>query len=303
VRFSEQVFSFECAGESLLGIASVPDQAKCTGVLIIVGGPQYRVGSHRQFLLLSRSLASAGYPVMRFDYRGMGDSAGEPRDFERIDDDIAVAINRFIARCPEVENVVLWGLCDAASASLLYLDRRRDDRVGGLCLLNPWVRSEVSLAKTHLKHYYGQRLFQIDFWKKLFTGKTDVFGAVSGLVSNWRMTRHDASAKGHTTENLAFQHRMAAALRGFKGRAMFILSGNDYTAKEFLQFTTDDPSWSGVFNNPLFACVTLPDADHTFSSAVWRAEVAKTTLDWLEEIDLAHNKVLTVVAKPGSDSR
>lgn len=299
MNFIEQAFSFECKGESLVGIACVPEHAKSTGVLIIVGGPQYRVGSHRQFLLLSRCLASAGYSVMRFDYRGMGDSGGEPRDFECIDDDIAAAINTFLTRCPKVKNVVLWGLCDAASASLLYLDRRRDERVGGICLLNPWVRSEVSLAKTHMKHYYGQRLFQRDFWKKLVTGKTKFFSAASGFVSNWCMTRHHATS----TENQTFQHRMAIALREFKGSTLLILSGNDYTAKEFLQFSTDEQSWSGVFNNPLLACITLPEADHTFSSTVWREEVAKTTLDWLKEIDLAHNKALTMVANLESNSR
>ena len=49
----------------------------------MVGGPQYRVGSHRQFTLMARAFAAAGYPVLRFDYRGIGDSEGESRGFER----------------------------------------------------------------------------------------------------------------------------------------------------------------------------------------------------------------------------
>ena len=74
VNIKEQVINFDLAGESLVGMACVPEQARSIGIIVVVGGPQYRVGSHRQFLLLSRALASAGYPVMRFDYRGMGDS-------------------------------------------------------------------------------------------------------------------------------------------------------------------------------------------------------------------------------------
>lgn len=54
------------------------------GLLMVVGGPQYRVGSHRQFVLLARDLAAAGIPVFPFDYRGMGDSTGQARDFEGI---------------------------------------------------------------------------------------------------------------------------------------------------------------------------------------------------------------------------
>jgi len=62
-------------------VVSVPGEADAaaadTGVLIVVGGPQYRVGSHRQFVMLARFLADHGVPCMRFDYRGMGDVSGE----------------------------------------------------------------------------------------------------------------------------------------------------------------------------------------------------------------------------------
>ena len=82
MNYEEQAITFDCHGASLYGIASVPQQSGARGVLIVVGGPQYRVGSHRQFALLARSLAAQGIPAMRFDYRGMGDSVGEPHTFE-----------------------------------------------------------------------------------------------------------------------------------------------------------------------------------------------------------------------------
>ena len=62
---SESAIAFACAGERLLGIVTRPQQAATTGVVIVVGGPQYRVGSHRQFVLLARDLAEAGYAVLR----------------------------------------------------------------------------------------------------------------------------------------------------------------------------------------------------------------------------------------------
>jgi uncharacterized protein len=303
VNIKEQIVTFNCAGESLVGVACVPEEARSTGVIVIVGGPQYRVGSHRQFLLLSRSLASAGYPVLRFDYRGMGDSDGELRNFEAVDDDIAAAIDAFVARYPQVTRVVLWGLCDAASASLLYWDARRDERVAGLCLLNPWVRSDASLAKTHMKHYYGQRLLQREFWEKLLSGKTEFTTALRGLVSNWRMARGATSANHSAIEAEVFQSRMARAFRDFKGRVMLILSGNDYTAKEFSEYIAADPSWSEVFNNPSLKRMTVPNADHTFSTAAWRADVAKGTLDWLMEVDLAGSQMLVAETASTSDRR
>ena len=303
MNISEQVLSFDCGSEQLLGIVCVPDEASSTGVIVIVGGPQYRVGSHRQFLLLSRTLASAGYPVMRFDYRGMGDSGGESRGFESAVDDIVAAVDAFVARYPGVTKVILWGLCDAASASLLYCDARSDQRIAGLCLLNPWVRSEASLAKTHMKHYYGQRLFQREFWKKLLTGKIGVVKSVSELVSNWRMTRQTGVASAKATGNEIFQNRMARGLRDYKGRVLLILSGNDYTAREFDQYVADDSKWHGLLDRPSLTRVMLPDADHTFSTAAWRADVAKGTLDWLVEVDLAAGQTSVVATASGSDRR
>ena len=71
----------------------------------MVGGPQYRVGSHRQFALLARRLAAAGTACMRFDYRGMGDSTGDSRTFEHIEHDLRCAIETFVMGVPELEEV------------------------------------------------------------------------------------------------------------------------------------------------------------------------------------------------------
>ena len=89
MTFSEQAFTFPCDGKALLGLLATPDLGGQNGVLIVVGGPQYRVGSHRQFLLLSRALATAGYPTSRFDFRGMCDRDGEERNFEEVSEDVA----------------------------------------------------------------------------------------------------------------------------------------------------------------------------------------------------------------------
>ena len=138
----ESVLGFACEGEPLIGILAEPSDGAVAdvGVLIIVGGPQYRVGSHRQFTLLARHLAANGFAALRFDYRSMGDSPGETRDFLAVDADIAAAIDALLAARPALKRVALWGLCDAASAALLYLDSTRDPRVAGVALLNPWAR-------------------------------------------------------------------------------------------------------------------------------------------------------------------
>ena len=116
----EQAISFRCEGSQLVGIVAGARAPQARGVVVVVGGPQYRAGSHRQFTYLCRGLAQAGIASLRFDYRGMGDSEGDPRNFEAIDADIRAAVDAFIVAVPQLREVVLWGLCDAASATLFY---------------------------------------------------------------------------------------------------------------------------------------------------------------------------------------
>ncbi|MBN8514161.1 hydrolase 1, exosortase A system-associated [Accumulibacter sp.] len=258
-------------------------QRAACGVLIVVGGPQYRVGSHRQFLLLARRLAGAGYPAMRFDYRGMGDAGGAMRGFEEVSTDIAAAIDAFQSASPALQRVVLWGLCDAASAALLYVQASRDPRIAGLALLNPWVRSEVSLAQTHIKHYYGQRLLQGEFWRKLLSGRLEVVKSLRALLASAMLARR-SRAPGKAPQRHRFQERMAEGWREFPGRLLLILSGQDYTAKEFLEFAGSDPAWSGLVDAAKVRRVDLAEADHTFSSRTQRAQVEDATLAWLDTV-------------------
>ncbi len=278
MKSRDEALTFDCAGERLFGILSRPEAARDIGVVIVVGGPQTRVGSHRQFVLLARSLAAAGFPVLRFDVRGMGDSTGAQRSFDTLTPDIRAAVDTLQSHCPELRRIVLWGLCDAAAAALLYRDETADPRITGLCLLNPWVRSEASLAKTQVKHYYGQRLLQKEFWAKLASGRLNVFAAVAELLRKLGQ----ASTKAKEGPQLSFQQRMARGLRHFDGRTLLILSGDDYTAKEFLEHVAGDAAWRGLLDRPGLTRVDIAAADHTFSSHEWREQVAQACMAWLK---------------------
>lgn len=287
MSFHEHALSIPCAGESLVGILARPEGPVRDGVVIVVGGPQVRTGSHRQFTALARALAAGGAAVLRFDVRGMGDSGGAQRDFESIDDDIRAAVDALCREVPELGGVTLWGLCDGASAALLYVGETRDTRVRGLALLNPWVRTEASAARTQVRHYYLQRLMQADFWRKLLRGGVGV-SAVAGLWSSVR--RLGASSAPETTEGGAaaaardpggYRRRMAAAWRSFDGPILLALSGRDFTAREFEDALTGDPDWSGAAAQAGVHRIDLPGSDHTVSDAAGAQRLAEATLDWL----------------------
>lgn len=265
----------------MVGIVSRPELPAALGVVIVVGGPQYRAGSHRQFLLLARFLAAAGFAVLRFDCRGMGDSDGEPRSFEALDEDIAAAVNALQRMIPEVQRVALWGLCDGASASLLYVGRSADSRIAGLCLLNPWVHSDLTSARTRIKHYYVDRFLHPEFWRKVFKGQFDWRQSATSLWANWSLSRRKQQP---VSNKPSFQQEMAAALRKYPGVVLLILSGNDHTAGEFLECASSDPHWTGLLDRDGIERLDVAGADHTFSSAQWRAKVERSTLSWLVSI-------------------
>ena len=277
--FTDEATLLECNGETLVAILTRPAVPMDTGVVIIVGGPQYRAGSHRQFVLLSRALSAAGYAVLRFDYRGMGDSTGDLHTFESVNSDISTAIDALLIEVPRVRHVVLWGLCDGASAALLYCQATRDARVRGLCLLNPWVRSDASLAKTHVKHYYTQRLRQKEFWLKLISGQV-AWRALAGLVGNLKMALSPQAKQASP----AFQDRMAIAWKDFDGPILLLLSGDDYTAREFLELARSRAVWAGALQKNQLTQHLEAGADHTFSELKLNSVVAKYALDLLGQL-------------------
>ncbi len=281
----EDAFTFSCNGSQLLGIIHKPEDYLRHGVLIVVGGPQYRAGSHRQFTLLSRYLAEKGIAAMRFDYRGMGDSEGEERSFEDIDSDIDAAISVFLERAEQLESVVIWGLCDAASAALFKAPE--DSRISGLVLLNPWVRSESGAAKTYIKHYYLQRLFDRELWMKLIRGNFDFSSSMASLIDMIRQAFFKPAISGGVNkETIPFQQRMLDGFGAFTRPVLLILSGNqDYVADEFRDLTDTSAEWKSHLGRDAITRIEFPQANHTFSRMQWRDQVAEQTAAWISNLD------------------
>lgn len=269
----EKAVTFQVEQKQCLGILHLPTQAITTGVVIVVGGPQYRVGSHRQFVQLSRSLAQQNIASFRFDYRGMGDSFGEKQSFEEICDDIKHAIDIFLKEQTEIKNVVIWGLCDAASAALMYADK--DKRVNGLVLLNPWLRNEQAMAQTMVKFYYLRRLLSRQFWKKLITGKVNVGGSIADVSGFVKDSINEKSVTEHS-----YQQRMELGIQRYSGKTCLILSGVDLTAKEFEQQTHKHAGWQNL-RSDTNEIHRIRHADHTFSSAAFKQQVEQITAQFV----------------------
>jgi exosortase A-associated hydrolase 1 len=287
--YTEQPLLLPCAGEQLLAVLAepaAPSQAhpqphgtEPVGVVIVVGGPQYRAGSHRQFVRLARALAAAGHITLRFDARGMGDSSGQPPGFEQLGPDIEAAIAGLQQHRPQVRRVVLWGLCDGASAALIYLADNPDARVAGLCLVNPWVRSQQSQARTRVRHYYTQRLRDPAFWAKLLRGGV-AWQALRGLFASLRQARQPGPAAAAVAPS--FQTRMLRGWHQHAGPMLLLLSELDLTAKSSPNTPRPTPSGRPRCNAPACCSTFWAGQDHTFSSTAGQALVEVLTQRWLQ---------------------
>ncbi len=259
--------TFTCEGATLAGVLHPADGE--TAVLIVPGGPQTRAGSHRGFVDLADRLAAAGYPALRFDRRGLGDSDGDDPGFRDSAPDIAAAIAALRTELPQIKQVIGWGLCDGASALALHGVALSLD---GLMLANPWTRDSASTVETPraaIAARYRQRLTSPREWARLLRGGINLRKAIGGLG---RVTRPE------TAPQLA--RDMAAGLHAFDGPTLILLAGRDATAQAFAALWRS-ATFRLLRGRTDIATAMFPDATHTFVRASDATAMAERCVEWL----------------------
>ena len=281
----EKAITFECDGERLPAVIHTCDERSRFGVVFVVGGPQYRVGSHRQFVLMGRRFAAAGISSIRFDYRGMGDADGSKRSFDSVEDDIRAAIDCLQRVQPAIEHIVLLGLCDGASGAIIC--GACDDRVTMIVAMNPWVRSDrvrAGDARRQLRHYYWPRLLSSSFWRKLYRRELSWRRALRDLAGLYRASASQKEKPLSSDATTAgFVDRMLRVLLTESKPVLFILSENDLTAKEFIDLCGEKGSdWKRMIELPHIHVHTINGANHTFSARKHLDAACTEAIRWLE---------------------
>jgi exosortase A-associated hydrolase 1 len=171
-----RTLSFPCAGETLA--ATLDEAAGTTGLLIVSGGNEIRIGAHRGMAKLARDVAAEGFPVFRFDRRGIGDSSGKNGGFTSSGPDIAAALAAFRGECPHLTDIVCFGNCDAATALVLNETSEK-----ALVLANPWVFEPVDdlPPPAAIKAHYWARLRDPRTWLRLLKGGINFRKALTGI--------------------------------------------------------------------------------------------------------------------------
>jgi alpha-beta hydrolase superfamily lysophospholipase len=158
-----RLLSVDCDG-SALG-ASLDCAGGTTGLLFVTGGTQTRIGSHRMYERLAFALAGTGWPCLRFDRRGVGDSEGSDPDFRGSGPDLEAAAAAFRREQPQLTRMLGFGLCDGASALALH---GKAAGLDGFVLVNPWfVEAEAGEpAAAAIRSRYREQLLSLKGWNR-----------------------------------------------------------------------------------------------------------------------------------------
>ena len=217
-----RLIEFPCAGETLVG--TLDEAPGATGLLIVSGGNEIRIGAHRgQAMLAARVAVELGAPVFRYDRRGIGDSTGDNHGFESTAQDIAAATAAFRAQAPQVTRIVAFGNCDAATALAFF---HAQAGIDALLLANPWVieATDDLPPAAAIRARYAERLKDPKEWLRLLRGGVNISKLVKGLAK---------AAKKPSQPPASLAARLADALDKAEVPISLLLATGDNTAIAF----------------------------------------------------------------------
>jgi exosortase A-associated hydrolase 2 len=168
---NEQPFFFVNDGAELFGILHLPEERPVSGFVFCCPFAEEKLWAHRVFVNFARELCGRGHAVLRFDYRGHGDSEG---DFENATvasrlSDIARALRLIREEAASIEAVSLLGLRFGATLAALAAERAPD--ISRLILWEPLVSGPdylQELLRTNLATQMAI-LKKIEFNRKTLT--------------------------------------------------------------------------------------------------------------------------------------
>jgi pimeloyl-ACP methyl ester carboxylesterase len=194
------------------------------------GWGTYRDGPHEMLAKMARALAATGLAVLRFDFRGRGESPGDylATDLDSMIDD-AVAASSFLRSEARVGEVVGVGLCSGANVALAATAwGRAYDRAACLSVLP--FQSHVSAMQPVRR--MGGRIRSLLLkalnpwtWLRLVTGRVRVWRVLRNVFARER--RVVATASGGTRNPKDSQRDLVGALLKCQRSLLFIWGGAD----------------------------------------------------------------------------
>jgi pimeloyl-ACP methyl ester carboxylesterase len=299
-RPAQETVSFPCEGYQLRGsLHRAAGSAEAdTAIVILNQGPLDRSGAHRLSIKYARRWATDGFPVLRFDARGVGDSEGDwaiPEDgapikllYKNIEEgawtrDTHAAVEHICATT-SARNVILAGCCGGA-VSALHAAAEHPAVVGVIMVgmpVRPWadigIDSIVASQVEHEAKGYVKKLGKLNAWRRFFSGASD-YRVLWGIGSRYIREQMFGAPDDRLKALNAAMLRSFRTVAGSGKRMLFVFPENDYLWVEFRDLflpTFDD--------RPPFDLQIIPGANHTFTEAVWQEQLFSILETWLQTL-------------------
>lgn len=307
----ERPLLFRSGQAQLCGMLHLPartgERQPEIGLVFAQSGARGRLGNTFHYPYFARRLAALGYPCLRFDPAGLGDSTGEIQtgnmhDFYgqigggRFVGDTLSAIDELL-RHVSPKRIVLFGVCGGAITALMAAPR--SVRVDGVILLSLPVmldsaqqgqlgRIPGDYARGYLFRLYANKLVSPKAWKRLITRKSDTAQIWSWVKASFFTRAHKAKGgAGSGERDPAFNDNFLESLDALVARQgkLLVLFGQDDKFRYEWERDFYDKYWT---NNPRYEeCSTIhyiAQCNHMFTLREWQASAMDLATSWLQSL-------------------
>jgi pimeloyl-ACP methyl ester carboxylesterase len=243
-------------------------------VILLNSGLQHRVGPFRLYVQLARRLASLGFPVLRIDQSGKGDSERR-KDvgfLDSIEADFEDAAE-FLGKTIRAQTFVLVGLCSGADDALYIASKHRE--VGGVVLLDGYAARTV---KYYYK-YYAARALQWRPWSGFLRRALALIvpGRASGVFSMEPTPLIELQEPVGPAE---MRRRFASAQEGGRPFLCIFTSG----VEDYYNYQGQLTDWLGTLGRQSVREVFIEGAEHTYPLITDRLRLFELIGAWMKEV-------------------
>jgi pimeloyl-ACP methyl ester carboxylesterase len=267
------------SGDVLVGIFTEPDcpvDGELPAIVLLNSGIVHRSGPSRLYVEIARRLAARGYPSIRLDLAGIGDSDTRQEnltDQEGNERDVRLAMD-FVQSQIGTRRFLLCGLCSGADIS--HQVALRDDRVAGLIALDAVAYPDF--------RYHFRRLGR---WARnpSYVYRRSVAmlrsSAIGRMLFGPPRNGHRVAPVRLFERDLPPQEKVAAEIQAFVDRgmqALYVFAGGCPWYNFAGQFFQNFPN---VRYNPQIEVEYFKQADHTYLLVADRERLIDRIENWV----------------------
>ena len=264
----------------LTGVSSKSRKGNYPAVILLNAGLVHHVGPNRINVQLARILATSGFPSLRFDLSGIGDSGNRTDNLSLKDgvvNDVKEAMD-FLAREEGVKQFILSGICSGANNSLRVA--QSDARVIGIAPIELYP----STSRGYNFYIYRKRLLQPAGWRRLITMKSDFWTRMKKYVMRDEGAPVLSARSGQVRAERPgdFKTQMVSEIEQLLGRGvslhfLYCVDSASYY-NHYLAIRSKVKSWKQC-RVTLFA-----DTDHIFTPLASQRALVDSIHDWVKTV-------------------